>query len=128
MKISKAIGALLIALLQVGTSEQKQQVCHALALSGGANKGAYEAGVLHGLAHKLDNTEIAWDVVTGVSAGSVNTAGIGMFPVGKEKEMTEFLIDTLEGLHTEDIYKFWPGGILEGITDHSGILNDDPLL
>ena len=97
-------------------------------MSGGANKGAYEAGVLYGLAHKLDNADVAWDVVTGVSAGAINAAGISMFPVGKEREMTEFLINTLEGLTTETIYTLWPGGLLEGITDHSGIFNDDPLL
>lgn len=67
-------------------------------MSGGANKGAYEAGVLHGLAHNLPIEEVAWDVVTGVSAGAINSAGISLFPVGKEVEMSEFLVDTLEHL------------------------------
>lgn len=116
MKISKTLFALFVGLLQISSSEEKQQVCHALAMSGGSNKGAYEAGVLHGLAHRLDASEVAWDVVTGVSAGAINSAGVSVFPIGKEKEMTEFLIDKLENLTTETIYKFWPGGILEGIT------------
>lgn len=42
--------------------------------------------------------------------------------------MTEFLIDTLEHLTTETIYTFWPGGLLEGLTNQTGIFNDDPLL
>lgn len=42
--------------------------------------------------------------------------------------MTEFLIDTLENLTTDKIYQFWPGDMLEAITEHSGVLNSDPLL
>ena len=32
--------------------------CLALALSGGANKGAYQAGVLHGLSHLLPEDQV----------------------------------------------------------------------
>jgi len=35
----------------------KDGMCHALVLSGGGNKGAYEAGVVYGLAHYLDESE-----------------------------------------------------------------------
>ena len=38
-------------LLGVQIAEAKQDRCHAVALSGGANNGAWEAGVLYGLAH-----------------------------------------------------------------------------
>jgi len=51
-------------------------------MSGGANKGAYEAGVVYGLAHNLPASEVAWDVITGVSAGAINAAGMSVFPVG----------------------------------------------
>lgn len=71
---------------------------------------------------------MTWDIATGVSAGAINAAGASMFPVGKEKEMTEFLMDTMENLSTEKIYKFWPGGIQEGIDLQSGLLDDSPLL
>ena len=43
-------------------------------MSGGGSKGSYEAGVLYGLVNNdPDKTKYAYDVVTGVSAGSINT-------------------------------------------------------
>jgi hypothetical protein len=39
--------------------------CHALALSGGGDRAAYEAGVLRGLLASLPPSETAWQVVTG---------------------------------------------------------------
>lgn len=48
-------------------------------MSGGANKGAYEAGVVHGLSHLLNGTDAHYDVVSGVSAGALNSAGIAMW-------------------------------------------------
>lgn len=92
-------------------------------MSGGGNKGAYESGVIYGLAHNLPSEKVAWDVVTGVSAGAINTAGLSMFPVGKEKEASEFLVDTIEHLHTDNIYKFWSGGIEESLFNQSGIVD-----
>ena len=80
------------------------------------------------MAHNLPPEDVTWDVVTGVSAGAVNTAGVSVWEVGKEKEMTEFLIDTLENMHTEDIYKFWDGDITEGIFNRSGFFNSTPML
>ena len=50
----------------------------ALALSGGGAKGSYEAGALWGLVMNNDNkTKFAYDVVTGVSAGAINTSAAG---------------------------------------------------
>jgi predicted acylesterase/phospholipase RssA len=61
-------------------------------LSGGANKGSYEAGVIYGLSRLLNGTDMAYDVMTGVSAGSLNVGGLSMFPVGEEKAMADWLI------------------------------------
>jgi len=68
--------------------------CLALALSGGANKGAYEAGVLHGLSHILPEDHLYYDVVTGVSTGALNGGGISVWPKEKPKEMAEYLVET----------------------------------
>lgn len=125
MKISSNI--LLAALLGFGSAYAKQEVCHALAMSGGANKGAYEAGVVYGLAHNLPADQVAWDVITGVSAGAINAAGMSVWPVGQEKEMSEFMVNILQGLKTDMIYDFWPGGILEGILTQTGVLDNSPL-
>lgn len=63
-----------------------------MVLAGGANKGAYEAGVIHGLAHLLPPEELAWDVLSGVSAGSINSAAISVWPIDKPREMSEWLV------------------------------------
>ena len=51
-------------------------------MSGGANKGSYEVGVVYGMAHILPEGDTNWDVITGVSAGSLNAVGMSMFPIG----------------------------------------------
>ena len=50
--------------------------CNALVLSGGGSHGAWEAGVLWGLLHNGNPADYEWDHVTGISAGSINTAGL----------------------------------------------------
>jgi predicted acylesterase/phospholipase RssA len=50
-------------------------------MSGGANKGAYEGGVIYGLTHNLPENETQWDVVSGVSAGALNAVGVSVWPV-----------------------------------------------
>ena len=67
--------------------------CRGLALSGGANYGAWEAGVVWGFVHYGNPEDFAWDVVTGVSAGGINTAATAGFNVGDEVKMSEFLSD-----------------------------------
>lgn len=68
--------------------------CRALALSGGANYGAWEAGVLWGLLHYGNPEDYAWNVVTGVSAGAINTGATAVFATGDELAMTEMISDT----------------------------------
>jgi len=64
-------------------------------MSGGGAKGAYEAGVLYGLYNNIpDKKTMAYDVVTGVSAGSINTAAVILFEKGDEQNMINFLSDT----------------------------------
>jgi predicted acylesterase/phospholipase RssA len=97
-------------------------------LSGGANKGAYEVGVMKGMVDLLQPEEVTWDVASGVSAGAINTAGMAMFAVGKEKEMTDYLIGIMENLKTEKIYEFWDAPLTYGIYNESGFFNDTPLV
>ena len=67
--------------------------CRALAMSGGATYGSWEAGVLWGLTHYGNPADLAWNVVTGVSAGAVNTAFSSVYATGDELAMTEMLSD-----------------------------------
>jgi len=61
-------------------------------LSGGGTFGAWEAGVLYGLYHTdTDKSKYRYDVVSGVSAGSINGAAASMFPIGDEENMLDTL-------------------------------------
>lgn len=66
--------------------------CLALTMSGGGTKGAFESGALWGMYHALqDKSDFEYDVVTGVSAGSINTMAVSVFPKGEEAAMIEEL-------------------------------------
>ena len=120
------------------TGLPKNTPCRVLALSGGGDKGAYEAGVVYGLVKNLPAGEAAWDVVTGISAGSINAGAIATFSVGDEDAMADFLLDTARTLTGDDIFKSWsapgpfgvlyPLGVLYGFFYRSGIFNSEPLL
>ena len=83
MKIAKALSLLL------GTAvakEEAQDHCYNLAMSGGGTRGAYEVGVLWGMWYGSENKEqFEYDVVSGVSAGSLNGAAFGLFEKGDEE-------------------------------------------
>jgi len=58
----------------------------------------------------------------------MNCAGASIFEIGKEKEMSEFLINLWQNLTTHSIFQEWPGGILDGLLHESGLFDDTPLL
>ena len=88
--------------------EVKPKTCKALVLSGGAVNGAWEAGVLWGLTHYGDETDYRYDVVTGVSAGAINGAALSFWPVGQEKDATEYISDVWKNLTNDSIYESGP--------------------
>ena len=85
--------AIVIACLAVSSHIVDAVPCKALVMSGGSNRGAWEAGVIWGLAHYGNPSDFYWDVVSGVSAGSINTAGTAGYKPEEVIEMTEFLSD-----------------------------------
>jgi len=102
--------------------------CRAVVFSGGGDKGAYEMGVLKAMIENLPPEEVQWDVVSGVSAGALNSALVSRYPKGKEKEMLQFGLDLWHNVKPTQIYKNWPFGILDGLFYKAGILDDTPLL
>ena len=60
--------------------------CTALVLSGGGSNGAWEIGVLWGLVNYGNPDDFKYDVVSGISAGSINALALAGWEVGKEKE------------------------------------------
>ena len=81
-------------------------------MSGGGVNGAWEAGVLAGFLEYGDPKDFEYDVVSGVSAGCINAAGVALWPKGTESEMVKWMVDLWGKVKTEDIYKSWPGGAL----------------
>jgi NTE family protein len=74
----------------------------ALVLSGGGARGAYQTGVLRGLARNLPG--LRFSIVTGVSAGAINAAFVGSHD-GTLPEATCELCDVWGGLQVEDIFR-----------------------
>jgi len=102
------------------------KTCRAVAFSGGGDKGAYEAGVIKGLTSVLPKLDTTYDVVTGISAGSILTAASGIYAVGDEAAMADFLVNTTLSLSKATIYRNWPGGLIEGLTLKSGLYDSTP--
>lgn len=68
---SRIIAAVVMALPNLAVAVK----CNALVLSGGSNNGAWEVGVMWGLTTYGNATDYYWDVVSGISAGAINTSG-----------------------------------------------------
>lgn len=102
--------------------------CYALVLGGGGARGAYEAGVLYGLLHNTNDTsKYAYDVVSGVSAGSINGAALSIFEPGDEFNALDVLSTVWQVLTTDDIFKnWWPLGIVQGLNKY-GLVDQSPL-
>ena len=109
--------SLISVLVLVGTANAEEvpfKQCKALVMSGGANKGAYEAGVVHGLSRLLNGTDAYYDVVSGVSAGSLNAAAMALWAPDTAVEMSEWLVGFWKNTSSEMVYQDWPGGVEEG--------------
>ena len=88
----KSLVTVVSLFLGSATADKDAKKCIALAMSGGGVKGAYEAGALYGMVHEAtDKTQFEYDVVTGVSAGAINTAGVSLFKKGDEVNMVKIL-------------------------------------
>ena len=75
----------------------------ALYLAGGGARGAYQAGVLKGIQHILKTTEMPFELITGVSVGSMN-ACIMAQNAGNFKTAVQQLEDLWCGIKGSDIY------------------------
>jgi NTE family protein len=76
----------------------------ALVLSGGGSKGAYQIGALNYLLKECNNH---YDILCGVSVGSINCGFLAQFTPEEEKSGIEELTDLWLELNTSKIYKRW---------------------
>ena len=102
--------------------------CTALAMSGGANRGAWEAGVLWGLAHYGNPEDYHYDVISGVSAGSINTAGLAGWAPEDIVEMTEYMSDVWLGLTNSDVWNERPDPYVQIPLGEPSLLDDSAAL
>ncbi|CAG9329139.1 unnamed protein product [Blepharisma stoltei] len=102
--------------------------CYALSIEGGGSHGAFEAGALWQLINSLPPDEVLYNVVTGISTGALNAAGVSFFPIGSEKEMADFVVQTWLNINNSStIFEEWNDGIIGGLFFHSGLYNNAPL-
>ena len=106
---------------------EDQKKCRALVLSGGGDKGSYQAAAFIEFTKKLAKEDISYDVVAGVSVGSLNGSGLATYKPGDEKEAAEWILGVWNDLTSSDVFTNWPGGLVEGILDEQGIFNNTNL-
>lgn len=76
----------------------------AVVFSGGGSKGAFQAAVLYYL---LNDLEIQYSILSGVSVGAINAGFLAQFPIGEEKQAARELVNLWSELNTKSIYKNW---------------------
>ena len=93
--------------------------------------GAWEAGILWGLAHYGNPDDFAYDVVSGISAGSINTAGMAGFEPSDIQANAQWISDKWASTLNTEVWQFWEGSAEhpgQSCTSHGGCLDDAPLL
>lgn len=102
--------------------------CRALVLSGGGDKGSYQASAFITFTQLVAQQDLAYDVVAGVSVGSLNGSGLAAYAPGNETAAAEWIFGVWNDLSTSDVFTSWPGGILQGIFEEQGIFNNTNLI
>ena len=94
--------------------------------------GAFEVGALWGLYFNDDEktaSKYSYDIITGVSAGALNTFALSLFEQGDEENAIKFLSEQWQSLGGRDVYKEWRkvGGIVDGVLNEYGAFDTSPL-
>lgn len=96
----------------------------ALVVSAGSSKGAFSVGVIK---HLIGDLKLDYNILCGVSAGSLIVSQLGMYKSGEEEKATSSLLNTWSNVDQSSVYKQWiPFGPLTGLWK-SSIFNSQPL-
>ena len=118
------VNILLLTMLSLSMAGEIK--CRGLAMAGGGAYGAYEAGAFDAFVNTLPAEEVMYDIVSGVSAGSLNTATLGMFGRGDEQTANNFLNQFWFNLTSAETYNIkWP--ILYNVFFGNSILDNTPM-
>jgi predicted acylesterase/phospholipase RssA len=105
----------LLSVLGASALESRSEKCHALALSGGGDHFSFVAGGIIGLLQELEVHERQWQVVTGISTGSLLASVVASYDIGQEYKLEEALYSLIweyknspgiPGVSTN-----WPAGV-----------------
>lgn len=88
---------------------------HALVLSGGGARAAYQVGVLKAIAEILPNTHHnPFSIICGTSAGAINALAIASHP-GHFAESVDALVDIWRNLTVDQVYKNSLSDLVKGV-------------
>lgn len=100
--------------------------CYALALQGGGDKAAYQAGALAEII-KQKGAEAQYDVITGVGIGAINGAILASHKKGDEQAAVNEILKLWSNLQEKDVYKSWSwGGAVRGLLFKQSLYDSSP--
>ena len=102
--------------------------CYALALSSGDQNSMYQAGAIKGIAQTLSADEVAYQAISGVAGGAVNSVLLAAYPAGQESDAADRMKTFWDNSTNTKMYKNWLGGLAEGLLLKGGLWNDAPTL
>lgn len=73
---------MILALALTGMAIQDH--CYALALEGGGDRGAYQAGALYEIIMNHGDENVGYDVISGIGVGAINGAFLAGHKKGEE--------------------------------------------
>lgn len=78
--------------------------------------------------HEGNPEDFQWDVVSGISGGAINTCAMAFWAKEDGLAMSEWLSNEWNDvLRTHEIWKWWPGGIIAGLTTKQSLVDDTPM-
>ncbi|GAM19448.1 hypothetical protein SAMD00019534_026230, partial [Acytostelium subglobosum LB1] len=120
MKFVVILSAVLLFTAIASASQAvKLSTCRAVTMSGAGDRGAFEAGIFAGLVQMRQALDVQWNVVTGISAGSINAAATAMFNVGDEEAASNFLTTQWDTIKRKDMYASVTGWTINQSLAHS---------
>jgi predicted acylesterase/phospholipase RssA len=102
--------------------------CYGLSLEGGGSHGAYEAGIVQALVQHLPANQVMWNIITGISTGSLNTCQASFFAYGNETAMANYMVESWQQIKNNSmICPIWPEGEFYSLFFKSSVTNPAPL-
>jgi predicted patatin/cPLA2 family phospholipase len=110
-------------------SKNSSKKCRILSLQGGGDRGAYQVGAFKALVDNLPGEEIQYDIYSGISVGSMNSAVLSFFKKGEEKNASDLLLKNWRNITSyKDIYRNYNFlGILYSFFNEKGLYDTSPL-